>query len=311
MDKIFLEFLAKTLNITIEQAAELLYEDPNATEKVLKNDALAAILQKDADRVKAIKEGLGIDPQKEKDLRDEGYRRAEKEIMTNFEKSVREEYGIESEAQGVELIKAVVQKSVQGVKGGELTDDKVKAHPLYTQLEKRMNDELAKLKTDHQSQIDNMKAEHEKEGTLSKVKGIAKTMLASFNPLIAENTVVAANRETDFLEKFAGYDYQFDDKGNVSLIIDKDGKRLENAQGHAVKFNDFVKEKADLYYEYKKQDQKGDPNGGTNDGQNPPAGGSKFNIPKSEEEYYQKLGELSSSEDRAAYTKLYEESKSQ
>jgi len=77
MDKIFLEFLAKTLNITTEQAAELLYKDPKATEKEINENALQAILAKDAVRVQAIKDAITIDPKKEKELRDEGYQRAE------------------------------------------------------------------------------------------------------------------------------------------------------------------------------------------------------------------------------------------
>lgn len=301
--KIIIGFLSKTLNMTPEQVeSDLLYkqsDDPD--KKEFRDDIAQILLNADAERVKEIKKSASIDETKEKELRDEGYKRAEKEVMTKFETQLRKEYGNESKKQGIDLIKDIITAAS---KVDDLTDEKVKKHPLYVNLETTSTQQIEELKTEHQKEIEKINSDNKRNGVLSSVKDKAKGILASLNPVISENAVIAKNREADFLAKFDGFDYE--EAGDDFILINKeDGKRVENAQGHAIKLSDHAKDQASLYYEFKKQNPKGSPGGGGGE-DNPPV-----TVPKTQDEYEDAVINAKTDEERAAILEAWEASKSE
>lgn len=298
--KIIIGFLSKTLNMTTEEVSDLLYKKTdNPDEKVFKEDLADILLNADAERVKAIKKNSSIDEDTEKKLRDEGYKRAEKEVLTKFEENLRKEYGSSSKKQGLDLVKDVITAAS---KVDDLTDEKVKKHPLYVNLETTSQKAIDELKTEHTTALENLKLEQKRESVLSSVRGKAKDLLLSLNPVLSENAIIAANREKDFLSKFDGYDYE--EAGDDFILVDRStGKRLENKQGHAVKLSDHAKDQASLYYEFKKQNPKGSPGGG--EGGDPPS----FAIPKTRDEYDDAIINAKTNEERTAISQAWEASK--
>ena len=96
--KILTGVLAKTLNIGIGEAAELIKDGENITEETI----TSSILDKDKERVKVL-----TNSKKEEHFQD-GYKKAKKEERAKLEEEVKTEFGIESDKTGIDLIKDVV-----------------------------------------------------------------------------------------------------------------------------------------------------------------------------------------------------------
>jgi hypothetical protein len=87
----------------------------------------------------------------------DGYAKAKKDERAAFEKEIREKYGIEADAQGLELIDALLAAKAPG-KGGPLDDEKVRAHPVYQALEQSKKKELKRWRTNTRRKFKNWKA---------------------------------------------------------------------------------------------------------------------------------------------------------
>jgi hypothetical protein len=241
---ILLSFLGKTLGRTNEELTDLLYEK-SGEEIILRSDALTVLASLDVERVQKLKGNT-------KELFDNGYKKAQKELMSDFEKQVRDKYDIDSEKVGIDLIDELVTAKAAKSK---LKDDEVKLHPLFIDLEKRKNDEIKQVKGEYEGKVTDLQNQFQRKTKLERVRDDAKRIFMGLNPVISENTVVASNRERDFMAKFDEFDYELDDKGNH--IIVKDGKRMEDEHANPITFDGFVKDKAMLYYDFAKQTAKG------------------------------------------------------
>lgn len=301
MNELFVAFLVKTLNITAEEVADLLYkkgEDGKVTEE-LNEDALQKVLDKDVDRVTSIKSSINT-----KEYFDNGYKKAQKEVLSELESTIRTEYGIESQSTGIDLVKEIVSKSGKG-STGDLTDEAVKKHPLYLQIEASKQSAIDELKNEYEGKITDINTQYKKGQVFSAIKRDARSILAGFNPIVSENKVVANNRELDFLNKLEKYDYQTAEDGN-HLVLDKEtGNRIEDPHGNPIKFTDVIKGTAELYYDFAKQGLKG--SAGNEDDK---GAGSHKNIavPKTEDEYYEQVSLASDATERAAITEVWEAS---
>ena len=146
--------LTKTLNRSEQEITDLLYQQ-EGDELKLKDDVLDEILSLDSVRVENIKKNAPVP----KDRLDNEYKRAEKETMTRFEKSLKDKYSVESDKEGVELVDSIISAKA---KPGKLSDDDVKKHPLYLDLESRRvpiedHDKLKKEFSDYKENIDRIK----------------------------------------------------------------------------------------------------------------------------------------------------------
>jgi hypothetical protein len=278
------------LNKTEDELAELIYKkSADSKELSLKDDAIDVVLDLDSKRVDSIKKNVKPDPER---LKSE-YSRGVKEGLENLETKIRETYSVDSDKKGIELVETVIDKNKGKTK---LTDDEVKKHPLYLALEKERvsKEEYQKLQTT----FDEYKQQQVRNVKLSAIKKDAIKVLKSLNPVVSENPTVALTREEDYLHKFDPYDYELDDSGNH--LVMKDGKRLEDAHGNPLSFNNFAKSIAMLNYDFKAQDGKG--NAGNKDDK----GGGGVKIPKTPEEYHKAMAEEPDAGKRVAIRKAYE-----
>lgn len=297
MDKLLIAFLVKTLNITAETAAELVYKKTDGSEELsteIKDDALEILLAKDSERIKAVKPNT-------KEFFDNGFKKAEKEISERWEKSIREQFNVEEDVTGDELLKVAKAK----VAKIEIEEDKVKMHPAYLALEKSMKESLkAKEKEFETRENERLAAENRKE-VLRNTKESAKKLLDSLNPVLPKTKTVAENHINTFLSKLDGFDYE---EGSEDPILLKEGKRVEDSHGHPVRLSAFISNEAPNYFELQVQAPKGNGGNGGDGGAGGSGGGGSFIAPKTEEEYNEAIFAADTAEMREQISKAWEAS---
>lgn len=271
MPDVLKDFAVKSLNLTDEQFAAIVYADDKTT---IKDNAMDELLRLDSERVKSLK---AANKDELTQMHDKGYKKAQGETAAKFEQALKDEFGVaESKAQGTELVKEIIAKISTTT---QLDDDKVKLHPLYVQLEKKLGSEyVARADYDRiNEEYNGYKNNVEKEKVLSVVISDALRAFRELKPVLPKDTAKALNLEADFLGKLKAFEYEVQADG--SHIIKIEGKRYENAQGHPVQFKDFIKQQADKYFEFEVQNKK--ENSGNDNGN----GSGSVKVPTSVAEY--------------------------
>lgn len=247
--QIFEGFLAKTLNMAPEQVASTLYTvdaDGNPTDEIAEG-ALERLATAHAEHVKTLK-GTS-----DKKVADDQYKRGIREGLATLEKELKTDFGIESTATRADLVKEIVAAKSNPT----VTDDAVKIHPLYLQIERKAKADADAVRAEYEGKIAEIENGQKRRATIATVKEKALAKLAALRPVLEANQTVAANRQNDFAQKFEKYDYEFDDKGNVLVLLD--GKRLENDHGHPIDFDSLAASTAAQLFEFHKTDAKGSP----------------------------------------------------
>lgn len=201
----------------------------------------------------------------------DGYKKAKGEALTDFEKSLREKYKVSDETlQGESLIETIladhITEATKGIesKKGAITDDEIKKHPLYLKLESDKSKAIADNTKEWEDKLKEAQKGFEKANIFSTVKDKALSMLSGDNYVLPEDAEIAENQKSWFLRDLTGFEYERTDDGNTYPI--KDGKRIEDAHGHAVTLDEFLKGKLAKSFPIKIN------NGGANAGNNNNAG---------------------------------------
>src|SRR5690606_2391080 len=240
--------LSRAYNVDNGKIAEILEAENNTEEAVLKS-----ILDLDAARVAKLKEA-------DTGKFQEGYQKAKKEDVTQFEKDLKAQYGIESDKMGLELITEIVTAKTAdtGTK-----DDDVLKHPLYQTLETKYRTETARIENEWKAKLDEIQNGYKKEKTFSIIQNKALTQLESLNPILPTNATVAANQKNWFVNSLKEYEFDVQDGGNI--VVMKDGKVQQDAHGNSVRFEDLVKNIASQNFEFKANNGGGNAGNGNSD----------------------------------------------
>lgn len=263
------QLVGRLLNLPKEKVAEL-YESDGET---LKADAIDTLVAIDAARIKALKDAHKDELTK---IHDEAYSKAKGESLAKWEKQIKDELGLQTDAKGLDLIKEAIAKNAKV----EIDEEKIKLHPRYIELERKLNNEfISKAEYDKvKKEFDEFKTVIERGKVVDVVKQDAIRIFRSLKPVLSKDPARATNQESDFVEKLTRFDYDIQNDGNHVIMVD--GKRLETSNGFSVAFADFVKSEAAKYFDFEVQDNRG--NAGNNNNS-----GSSLNIvlPQSEAEY--------------------------
>ena len=192
---------------------------------------------------------------------DKGYKKAEKELKSFAETKFKELTGYTGEADDFEgLVSGYIEASAAKKPPVKLTDDDVKKHPLFIQLEqsrvpKEEHEKVVNEYTDFKKNI-------VKNTVISKAKQMAWDEVAKKNPILPQNQTIASTLKNKFLEEFTNFDYEDQDG---KLIVLKGEKRVEDQHGNLKPFEGVVMDIASNFFEFQKQGEKGAPgnNGGT------------------------------------------------
>lgn len=224
--------------------------DKLLSEETTDEDGETQVIEGDVARI-----GKLTQPKKGETFQD-GYAKAKKEVLTDFEKTLREVYEIDSDATGNDLIEAIIAaKAKPGAK--EITEDDVKKHPVYQNAEKAHKAALKQVQTEWETKLTERETQYKKGETFNTVASKALAKLTGMNPVIPANAKVAANIQRSFLDGLKQFDYEV--QGD-RIVVMKDGKVVDDGHGHSLEFDKLIEDHAGGFYEFKQN------NGGSNGG---------------------------------------------
>jgi len=273
--------LTKALVKTDQELEQLIYDQTGE----LKSDALDALLSQDADRVRRIRkeaDGTGFN---------NGYKKGTAETMTDVEKQFKQKFNYNSDAQGLDLIEEFIGKQAKTT----LNIDDVRKHPAYLELERSTvkKDEYNKVVTD----FEQFKTGLERSNMMSKIHNKALEMLDKSKPQIEDNPVIANKRKQTFLSEFNKYDYEFE--GDYPVPV-KDGKRVQDAHGNALSFENLVKDTIEGNFVINQQTYR-------QSSGNSGSGGVSVPIARNKEEYMKMIVAEKDPQKRVAIKAAYEQ----
>lgn len=286
--KLLLQYLAKIYDTGEDEIAQLIFkkgEDGKTLTDEVSEDALETLTARDASRVAE----LSTDKTK---IFDEAYNKALDKVSTKLEKSLAKRLGVEykkDETKFDDLLENI-KPGGSGSKG-TLTEDAVKAHPLFVQLEQQVQTQKETFEAQLEEKLNEAKQGFDNERTLLTVKETGLSLFEGLNPVLSETSKVAANQRKAFAKMLEQHNYQPTEDGKDYILLDADGKSVKDAHGNVKTLSKFVPELAAQHYDFKAQEDKGGP------GNQGGSGGGSITVPKTEEEYTERFYELSGDPD--------------
>lgn len=247
MSEILNDLLQKVYNLPENEVASLykLDEEGKPTNEYAEN-ALDIILQKDAERVAALK-GKPVDTT---ELYNKAVKETEGKIHSKWEESLRADYPTvdpERKLRGDALRLAVKEFRFQQQ---EIPD--VKNHPEFLSLEKKALQMVEEKENEWKQRFE------EQEQTFvqrQQWEGITKDIRSYFfgsGFVLPEDKVKQEAHFEDFVPKFQGFKFQRNADGTI-LVMNPDGSRVENQHGHPIFLHDLVLLKGKERYDVQKQ----------------------------------------------------------
>ena len=299
MKTIITGLLSKAYNYDNGKIAELFKDGETELSEEQQTEILNKILEIDAQRVENIKKSVD-----KKDAFQDGFKKAKSEVLTDFEKGLKEKFGIESDKTGLELVEEVVSKKSEGGQGGDFTEDAIKRSKVFQDMESNLKKQIKQTETDYQNKINEIQDGYKAEQTFSNVSQKALQIFNGLNPILPQNKTVADNQVKFFVNTLK--DFKFDVQDERIVVMDKDGKVLEDGHGNSRSFEDIVKETASGLFEFKANNG-GSGAGNGNGGQGGGSGNGSHAIPKTFEELEKVMSDTSISiEDRSNIMAEYE-----
>lgn len=293
LKKLITGFFGKTLNLTADEVAELIYSNSDGSE--LKPDALDVLLSKNSAKIQQFKDERQV-------YHDNGYKKAQKEALTKLEEQIKEAFEISSDSKGIDLIQEIVNSKISTTEG--LADEKVKVHPLYTKTVNELNKKIKETEGAWKDKYEAREKDLSKQNAFQGVKEKAKQILGNLKPILPSDNTKAEKQLTWFFQELGQFEF---DEQDGTVIIMKDGKLLEDNHGNRVNFDAFIKDKASSIWDF----QQGTPKSGTGngkDGKNQaanPANDSEIRTPKDKAEFAKMIAEAKTPEERVAISEVW------
>lgn len=279
-------FLSKTLNMDEDGVASLYNEDGS-----IKDDALTSLLTLDVERVKKIKPNTD-------DIASQYHKKGTKEAMQKFEADLKEKFGTKSEKFGVELVNEIISEQVKK-SGVDLNDDAVKKHPLFIATVDKLVKEKDEAIEAESAKLTQFQTELQEKETFNNVAKEAGIIFKGMKPILSSDPNRAKNQEELLNEKLKTYKYRKD--GDKIIVLDKDGKVLEDEHGNRIPFEKVVKKTAESYYDFHITEPKSAPANGKQT-PNGTSVKSTLEAPKTEQQFIETIANPKISvQERIAY----------
>ena len=300
MKTIITGLLSKAYNQDTGKIAELLKNGEELSEEQ-QTEILNKILELDTQRVENIKKSVST-----KEFIEQGYNKAKKEVLTKFEDELKAKFGIESDKTGQDLVDFIVsEKAEKGGSGEGLTEDAIKRSKFYQDLESKSRKDLSDLKTTYEKQIEDINNGHNYEKTFSEVSQKALTIFNGLNPILPQSKTVADNQVKIFVDSLKGF--KFEKQDDRIVVMDSEGKVVQDGHGNSRSFEDIVKEQASGLFEFKANNGGSGSGNGGQQGQGGSSSSYAGNVPKTFEELEKVMSDASISiEDRSNIMAEYE-----
>ena len=300
MKTIITGLLSKAYNFDNGKIAELFKDGETELSEQQQTEILNKILEIDAQRVENIKKSVD-----KKDAFQDGFKKAKSEVLKDFEKGLKEKFGVESDKTGLELVEEVVSKKSEGGQGGDVTEDAIKRSKVFQDMESNLKKQITTVKTEYETKINEIQDGYKAEQTFSNVSQKALQIFNGLNPILPQNKTVADNQVKFFVNSLK--DFKFDVQDERIVVMDKDGKVLEDGHGNSRSFEDIVKETASGLFEFKANNGGSGSGNGGQQGQGGSGSSYAGNVPKTFEELEKVMSDASISiEDRSNIMAEYE-----
>ena len=300
MKTIITGLLSKAYNFDNGKIAELFKDGETELSEEQQTEILNKILEIDAQRVENIKKSVD-----KKDAFQDGFKKAKSEVLTDFEKGLKEKFGVESDKTGLELVEELVSKKSEGGQGGDVTEDAIKRSKVFQDMESNLKKQITTVKTEYETKINEIQDGYKAEQTFSNVSQKALQIFNGLNPILPQNKTVADNQVKFFVNTLK--DFKFDVQDERIVVMDKDGKVLEDGHGNSRSFEDIVKETASGLFEFKANNGGSGSGNGGQQGQGGSGSSYAGNVPKTFEELEKVMSDTSISiEDRSNIMAEYE-----
>ena len=300
MKTIITGLLSKAYNYDNGKIAELFKDGETELSEEQQTEILNKILEIDAQRVENIKKSVD-----KKDAFQDGFKKAKSEVLTDFEKGLKEKFGIESDKTGLELVEEVVSKKSEGGQSGDITEDAIKRSKVFQDMESNLKKQITTVKNEYETKINEIQDGYKAEQTFSNVSQKALQIFNGLNPILPQNKTVADNQVKFFVNTLK--DFKFDVQDERIVVMDKDGKVLEDGHGNSRSFEDIVKETASGLFEFKANNGGSGSGNGGQQGQGGSGSSYAGSVPKTFEELEKVMSDTSISiEDRSNIMAEYE-----
>ena len=172
-------------------------------------------------------------------------------------------------------------------------------------MESNLKKQIKQTETDFQNKINEIQDGYKAEQTFSNVSQKALQIFNGLNPILPQNKTVADNQVKFFVNSLK--DFKFDVQDERIVVMDKDGKVLEDGHGNSRSFEDIVKETASGLFEFKANNGGSGSGNGGQQGQGGSGSSYAGNVPKTFEELEKVMSDTSISiEDRSNIMAEYE-----
>ncbi len=229
-------FAAKTLNIAEGDFNSLFNEEKELV-------TVAPLLEAHKSRVAKTKIELS-----------DQYSRGKKETMENVESKLKEKFAIDEnsplfELKGDDLFENIVNAEVLKVKEkSKLKDDDFEKHPKFVSLLQQHAKEKKEIESTWQKKLEDKEREISRTQTMQVIEEVVLLEWGKLNPILPSDPVKAANQKKMFIDKFKDADYLIQPDKTI-VLLDKEGKPLQDEHGNPVLLSARVKSEHDKYFE--------------------------------------------------------------
>lgn len=238
--EVFQKFLSKTLNITPEEVVSLYNETGELTNVDL-------LLQKDSERVANYKKAQS-----------DQFKLGEKKAHEKVEKHLREKYEIaDTELIGAELIDFVFETQTAELKeklGKKIDVNDIEKHPAFIAKRNEWEKNLKAKDTEWEEKLNAQQSEWNRKQTLAQVSKAALLKLET-DFILPENAQRAAALKDVLIREIENGNYSLQDNGEP-IILDKEGKPLEDAHGKMISFKDYTEGLASKFFDKRQANQR-------------------------------------------------------
>lgn len=235
---------------------------------------IASVFKKGlVDKLSAISKNASFDKKK---IQDEAYKSAERKIKSGVEETLKEKFNIEVE-EG-DTLETIVEKAAATTAGNSsdtLTDDVVKKHKLFLQMENAHKKTIKEMEAAHKQAIQEVEVRYQTENVLNDVAKLGLTMFESMKPILSSDPEKAKSQRALVEKLIREGKYQKMDDGSY-LPLDKDGNRLEDEYKNAISLEQHIKNLTGAIFDFKVAEDRDSPNSQQGNGGNPPAPAAGF-----------------------------------
>ena len=267
--------LVDTLNFTTEEASALFDADGNAVDDALDAAKTKRASQVDAD--KAARKKVAED-QKNAGMRQKG-EWYEKQI-----KAIGIDLGDATGEEAIEKIKAHLETVGTQSKGVDPKDEQsIRNSKVFRDEQLAMAKKHAELVKEYEAKLTGVQTDFQRKETLRAVRDDIKATIKELNAVLPEDPKLLEKQMRLVDLDLEGV--QFERDGDTWILKDKEGNVIENAQGHAIKYQDFLKDTVRNNYPIAASGQKTSA-GDITKGSKTTGGGIKaLNKPANDDEY--------------------------